>query len=326
MATLTEIRAKLQAAETKNTGNFVGDNAIYPHWNIREGENATLRFLPDSDTSNSFFWVERAMIRLPFNGIKDQPSDNKNPLVQVPCVEMWGDACPILAEVRTWFKDKGLEDLGRKYWKKRSYIFQGFVRTNPMDEETTPENSIRRFIMSPQLFTIIKAALMDTELEELPTDYVRGLDFRVQKTQKGGYADYTTSNWARKESAITAEEQAVIDQYGLFNLADFLPKKPSEQELKVMKEMFEASVDGRPYDVDRWSAYYRPAGMSATNANPKPVVTEASPEVVATASTTPITSVQEPVAETTAQAEEKPSGQKAEDILAMIRARQNNAS
>ena len=84
MATLTEIRAKLQAAETKNSGNFVGDNAIYPHWNIREGENATLRFLPDSDTSNSFFWVERAMIRLPFNGIKDEPSDNKNPLVQVP--------------------------------------------------------------------------------------------------------------------------------------------------------------------------------------------------------------------------------------------------
>jgi hypothetical protein len=90
--------------------------------------------------------------------------------------------------------------------------------------------------------------------------------------------------------------------------------------------MFEASVDGRPYDKDRWSAYYRPSGMSATNANPKPVVTEASPEVVATASTTPTTSVQEPVAETTAKAEEKPSGQKAEDILAMIRARQNNAS
>ena len=62
---------------------------------------------------------------------------------------------------------------------------------------------------------------MDSELEELPTDYVRGLDFHVKKTQKGGYADYTTSNWARKESAITAEEQAVIDQYGLRHLAVF---------------------------------------------------------------------------------------------------------
>ncbi len=27
-----------------------GDKSIYPHWNMEEGQSATLRFLPDSNT------------------------------------------------------------------------------------------------------------------------------------------------------------------------------------------------------------------------------------------------------------------------------------
>src|SRR6056300_976813 len=225
MASLAEIRAKLQEAQNNTGGNRSsgGDNAIYPHWNMQEGKEAVVRFLPDGNTDNTFFWVERAMIKLPFAGIKGE-SDNRNVIVQVPCVEMYNDgtACPILSEVRTWFKDKSLEDMGRKYWKKRSYLFQGFVKENPMQEDTTPENPIRRFVISPQIFNLIKSALLDPDMVELPTDYTQGLDFRVVKTTKGGYSDYSTSNWARRESALTSTETAAIEQYGLFNLADFL--------------------------------------------------------------------------------------------------------
>ena len=137
MATLAEIRAKLQQQDTRgsSTGAQGGDRAIYAHWNIPEGSTAKLRFLPDGNEKNDFFWVERSMIRLPFQGIKGQ-MDSKPVQVQVPCVEMYNDgtACPILGEVRGWFKDPSLEDMGRKYWKKRSYIMQGFVRETPMNE------------------------------------------------------------------------------------------------------------------------------------------------------------------------------------------------
>ena len=340
MASLADIRAKLQAAENNQSNNRStsgGDNAIYPHWNISEGSQASIRFLPDADPNNSFFWQERNMIRLPFNGIKGE-MDNKQQLVQVPCVEMWGESCPILAEVRTWFKDSSLEEMGRKYWKKRSYVFQGFVRENPLADDTTPANPIRRFIMSPQIFNIIKTALMDPEMEELPTDYNRGLDFRIVKTSKGGYADYTTSTWARKETALTEAEQAAIEAHGLHTLSEFLPKKPSEQELKVMKEMFEASVDGRPYDPDRWGAYYRPSGMMApatsgtSDATTAPPVQETAPAPTATAEPAPQPAPEpvaeaapapapEPVAET---ASAPAGGSKAEDILAMIRNRQKS--
>ena len=160
MASLAEIRARLAAADNKQGNQSSGgDGAIYPHWNMNEGDSALLRFLPDLDTTNTFFWIERAMIKLPFNGIKGQ-MDSKSVQVQVPCVEMWGDACPILAEVRTWFKDKSLEDMGRKYWKKRSYIMQGFVRENPITDDKS-DKAIRRFIIGPQIFQTIKSALMD---------------------------------------------------------------------------------------------------------------------------------------------------------------------
>ena len=328
MATsLAEIRARLAASEGNNKGGSStgGDNAIYPHWNMEEGSSTTLRFLPDGNTKNTFFWQERAMIRLPFNGIKGE-MDSKQVYVQVPCMEMWQETCPVLTEVRGWFKDKSLEDMGRKYWKKRSYIFQGFVRENPMADEKTPANPIRRFIIGPQLFTIIKGALMDPELEEMPTDILRGLDFRITKTAKGGFADYNTSKWARKESALTEEEQAAIDTNGLWDLSTFLPKKPDAAAVKVIKEMFEASVDGQAYDAERWSAYFRPAGVSAP-AGSSDSAPAAHPAPAAKAAPAAESDFDNDVdaAEKSFAAEPvaaPKSTQKAEDILAMIRARQ----
>ena len=322
MATLAEIRARLQAAESNKGGQSSGggDNAIYPHWNMEEGSSALLRFLPDANTKNTFFWVERAMIRLPFNGIKGE-MDSKQVMVQVPCVEMWGEACPILAEVRTWFKDKSLEEMGRKYWKKRSYVFQGFVRENPISEDKTPENPIRRFIIGPQIFATIKSALMDPELEELPTDMMRGLDFRIAKTSKGGYADYSTSKWSRKESALTESEQAAIEAHGLFDLSSFLPKKPTDVDLKIMKEMFEASVDGQPYDTERWGQYFRPAGVQAPAGSSNESAAPAANKAAAPANDDIPFEPDAPAA-ASAPVEAKPAGgQNAQDILAMIRAR-----
>ena len=328
MASLAEIRAKLAEMENRGSGNSNSgrDNSVYAHWNIPEGTTARIRFLPDGDNSNMFFWVERAMIRLPFAGIKGQPG-SKPVIVQVPCMEMYNETCPVLTEVRTWFKDKSLEDMGRKYWKKRGYIFQGFVRESPMSEDSVPENPIRRFVVSPSIYPVITAVLKDTEVEELPTDYDIGLDFSITKTTKGQYADYSTSKWSRKESALTAAERAAIDTYGLFNLKDFLPKKPGDTELKIIKEMFEASVDGQTYDQDRWGQYYKPAGLTSNpDADDVPVPTPAArPAPVAAApkvETAPWED-NESAASAPVVTEAPKANPRAEEILAMIRNRKS---
>ena len=328
MATLAEIRAKLQEAQSKSTGQSTGggDNAIYPHWNMQEGKEAVIRLLPDGNSANTFFWVERAMIKLPFAGIKGE-TDSRAVQVQVPCVEMYNDgtACPILTEVRGWFKDKALEEMGRKYWKKRSYIFQGFVVEDPIKEDRIPENPIRRFIIGPQIYQIIRSALMDPELEELPTDYMRGVDFRIAKTSKGGFADYSTSKWSRRERAISDADKAAIEQFGLHNLSDFLPKKPTDVELKVMKEMFEASVDGEAYDLERWGQYFKPAGMGQATGDPNksaaPRAAVASP-VAAAEEDAPWEEPATPAVKPAPAAPTGESASRAQDILAMIRNRQ----
>jgi hypothetical protein len=147
----------------------------------------------------------------------------------------------------------------------------------------------------------------------------------MKKTSKGGYADYSTSSWARRERPLNDDEQAAIKAHGLYNLSDFLPKKPTEIELKVMKEMFEASVDGEPYDMERWGQYFKPAGMSQQTGDPVKQTPKASapvaedsyedeaPAPVAKAAPAPSA----PKADATAGGDSR-----AQDILAMIRNRQ----
>jgi hypothetical protein len=329
MASLAEIRAKLKEQETRSSGGGQnqGPNPIYPFWNMKEGESSTLRFLPDGNADNTFFWAERLMIKLPFAGVKGE-TDSRPVQVQIPCMEMYGETCNILNEVRGWFKDSSLEDMGRKYWKKRSYVFQGFVTDNPIADDQSPENPIRRFIIGPQIFQIIKQALMDPDMEELPTDYTAGVDFRLNKTSKGGYADYSTSSWARRERPLDDSEMNAVNTHSLFNLSDFLPKKPDETAVKVMQEMFEASVDGEAYDAERWSNYFRPAGMQARTGDPQVAASAnatatsrssapATPAPVAEAAPAPVAEPAAPAAE----AAPAPEGN-ASDILAMIRSRQ----
>ncbi len=329
MASLAEIRAKLKEQEGNSKGGGErtgGDNSIYPFWNLKEGSESTVRFLPDGNPDNTFFWVERAMIKLPFAGVKGS-TDTKPVTVNVPCMEMYGESCPILNEVRGWFKDPSLEDMGRKYWKKRSYIFQGYVVEDGLKETEKPENAVRRFIIGPQIFQLIRGALLDPEMDDLPTDAVNGVDFKLIKTSKGGYADYSTSKWSRRTRPLDDAETANLEKHGLFNLKDYLPKKPTDVEVKVIKEMFEASVDGEPFDMDRWGQYFKPAGMGQATGDPNSAPRASAP----VAKAAPVASDEEdaPWEEPAAKAAPAPKqesapaagGGRAEDILAMIRNR-----
>jgi hypothetical protein len=325
MSKLAEIRARIAAQENKSRPQQTqSDGAFFPHWKVDEGKSVTLRFLPDGNDSNPDFWVERQMIKLPFNGVLGRP-EMKRVEVQVPCIEMFGDqyrdACPVHQELKPWYKDESLKEMANRYWKKRSYIYQGFVRQSAIQEDNPPpENPIRRFLISPSIHKIVKAAIMDPEIMEIPTDYLRGLDFRISKTMKGENADYSTSSFARRESALTDAEQNAIEQYKLFNLREFLPKVPTDAELKIIFEMFQASVDGQAYDPARWASYYKPWGLQADGAK-----TEQQSSTYRAPATEPEDEEPAPVAQkVVVPTQSKPaiSSDKAADILAAIRARQ----
>ena len=188
--TLDEIRKKLQALDTNKNSSGSGDKSVYPHWNIPEGTSANLRFLPDGNEDNTFFWAERLIFRFPFPGIKGQ-DENRPTVVQVPCIEMWEKkmSCPVLNEVRPWWKDESLKKIASTYWTKKTYYMQGFVRQDPMNETDSPENPIRKLIMGPQIFAIVKAALLDPDMLNSPVDFVSGTDFIVNQIIITDYND-----------------------------------------------------------------------------------------------------------------------------------------
>jgi hypothetical protein len=94
--------------------------------------------------------------------------------------------------------------------------------------------------------------------------------------------------------------------------------------------MFEASVDGEAFDMDRWGQYFKPAGMGgsgqATGSAPRAAAPVATPKASAPIEEDDIPF--EPAAPaTTAKEESTPAGgdasSRAADIIAMIRKRQS---
>ena len=110
-----------------------------------------------------------------------------------------------------------------------------------------------------------------------------------------------------------------------------MPKRPTEDDMRIITEMFEASVDGELYDPARWGQHYKPygldvpAGTSApTTTTPAPKVEEVKAEAPTptpeTATPTPTPTPAPAVAETTTEAPKADAA----DILAMIRSRKTD--
>lgn len=293
-----------------------GDNALFKFWDAKNDTTTVIRFLPDKDTTNPFFWVERQVVNLTFDGILGDPSTTGKVIsVQVPCMKMYDHTlhCPIRAEINKYWKtDK--EDLARKYWPKRSYLMQGFVRECPFEEENSPENPIRRFTINKTLFKNIQQSLLDPEMEEMPTSYDHGTDFRIIKTQQGEYANYSTSTFARKETSLNDNERAAIEQYGLYDLKDFLPNRPTDEGLAVIEEMFFASLEGMPYDP-KWANHYKPYGYDFSGSAPVSTPQNAAPSTKT--QSTPTEGV--PSTNTTTSTSDS-----TDDVLAQLRNKINN--
>lgn len=279
---MDKVRAALLEKQAKKNGNgeartqSTGDNASFPFWNIPDNTQATIRLLRDGDESNDFFWRELTRINLVFPGVVggEYPTD-REVTVKVPCMEMFGQKCPITEDIRPLWK--GSEDdknLARQYYRKKSFLYQGFVVNSPLQEQA-PENPIRRFVINQTIHEIIEASLTDSDMIDLPIDEVNGIDFIIKKTKKGQYANYQTSGWARRERSLTEEELTAIETFGLFNLSEFLGRKPDEEELAAIFQMYQDSRNGLPFDADKYGRWFRAYGNRDGGSSERAPVREA---------------------------------------------------
>jgi hypothetical protein len=319
---IQEIRAELLKEQQKANNNAAGGqrsygaSASYPFWDAPKNSTTVVRFLPDSDPSRVYFWRERQVIGIPFASVEGHP-ELSNVIVEVPCVKMYNkkNVCPILQDTRNmWNTDE--EHIARLYYPKKSYLYQGFVVSGELQEAEVPENPIRRFIVNKSIHKVIESALADPEMDANPVDMEFGLDFRIIKTQTGQYADYGTSSFARRSRALSEAERAAVEQYGLFDLGEFLPREPDAEMMDVIVAMYQESRKPNSQYKLEWSKFYTPKGARLNVSNstkPTTTVDDADDENVSRNTATAAPQVAQESASTSSV-----------DIMAEIRSRMGN--
>lgn len=268
---LNKIREALQQTKQGPELQTTGDNASYPFWNAKDDETVVLRFLPDGDDSNPFFWRHRQIIKLPFAGIVGETGEPVE--VQVPCIKMFDNkaTCPITAKMNVlWKGSTSDQNIARIYKRHHSYIYQGFVISSPFTEENVPENPIRRFVINKTIHDFIEKSIMDADMENVPVDYELGSEFKISKMRKPGekFSSYMSA-WRPKTTSLTDEQLIAIEQFGLFNLGEFLGRQPDSDELAAQEAMLADSRAGKPFDKASYGQWYRafPSRNGGVSAN-----------------------------------------------------------
>lgn len=238
--TLDSLKAAF-GGENKEGGNRENfTNNYYPFWNMKTGQKAVIRFLPDKDDTNPRgFLVEKVFHNLTINGQKKT----------VPCLSMYGEECPICKVSQEYYKAKD-DANGKKYWRKKQYIAQALVVEDPLpaDQETgeTHAGKVRYFALGYQIYNIIKEAFAseDEPLEAVPYSFNDGYDFIIKKSEKGGYADYSVgTKFLSRQRGLDEDEFTVVEE-GMIDLHTLLPKNPGVEKVQAM---LNADLTGEDY-------------------------------------------------------------------------------
>lgn len=266
---MSDAKSKLEAlkgAFDKKTGTTgTGDQSwklFYPFWKMPDDSQAVVRFLPDLDENNSLgFLVENLQHELVINGQRKK----------VPCLEMHGEDCPICALSRRHYDEKN-EELGKKYYRKKSYVGQVMVIESPFDHDQTQLVKLIEF--GPAVFKQIQAAFQSGDLECPPQELKGGYNFRIKKTKSGQYASYTTSSFSPKQTDLDDE---VIGELSLFNLIDYRGEKIDRATVEAMliADQTGSSVPTAPTPTPK--AAPAPAPKATPTPTPTPTPAEDAP-------------------------------------------------
>ena len=231
---INQLRAAFSKKSEEGGG---GENAgiwdkFYPFYKMDFDQTSIFRFLPDADESNPLgFIVENKYHELMINGKKKR----------IACLKMYGEDCPC-CDLSTKHYNSGDTAMGKTFWRKIDYIAQGLVVSSAFDFPVNlDENPVRMISIGPKLYKTIEAKIVKGDMDEMPYDMVSGYDFRINKTRQGEYADYSTSDFARKSTPI---QDQFLQNLSLYELNKF---RYAKIEREQMEAMIQAFLTGKSY-------------------------------------------------------------------------------
>lgn len=238
---------------------------FYQFWKMPDDTTAVVRFLPDADADNPFgFLIENFHHELNINGDKKI----------VPCInKLYGKKCPICEKSRHYYDVEKNDELGKKYYVKKSYIGQILIVESPFDYEADPVVKLIEF--GYKIFNTIQTGFKSGDLENDPDALKGGYNFRIKKTKSGKWADYSTSSFAPKQTDVSDD---VIAQIELYNLKDF---RTPEMDYDTLEQYLLADLTGAdaPSDAGHEKAEDAPAPKAAPKAAPAPKAEEPEEDV-----------------------------------------------
>jgi hypothetical protein len=207
---------------------------FFPFWKAPVDSTTIFRFLRDGDESNPLdFLVENYTHELVVNGKRET----------VACLRMYDEECPICALSAHFYDKKSPdynEDLGKRFYRKRSYIAQGLVVESPVEHDH--EQLVKLVEFGPQIFKQIEAAFKRNDFDRYPYELKGGYNFRFEKTQTGqGQNSYTTSTFQGRPSDIADD---VIEKIKLNNLSEKRTPKTDRAAIDALLTAALASMSG----------------------------------------------------------------------------------
>lgn len=237
---MAEIRA---LAKKKNAGGSKKNNYkntdIYPFWNMKEGDEAVVRILPNkTESEHPIPLIEKKQHRLAVEG-KD---------IRVLCPQTYGNECPICDLSQEYYKAEGKGSKnGKYYWRDLMHLCRAVVIEDPLppDEDTgeTFKNKVVTLQLGFQLYEKIMAQLDDffDDDDPLPWDLEEGFNFKIKPVKQGNYMKYDlASSFDRKTSEIPTE---ALENIELKELEEILPPEVTYEETEeILKKHTEGGV------------------------------------------------------------------------------------
>lgn len=246
--------------DAKESGGKRKRGDMYPFWDMKVNEKATVRILPDKNEENPYmFYVDKLEHTISING-KDE---------RVPCLHMYGEKCPICDLSRDFYKREGKESKnGKYYYRKKTSLVRLLVIEDPLppDEDTgeTCAGKVMNTQFGFQLMEKIKEELQNDEMgDDLPWDMKDGYNFYIKKSPQGEYGTYALgSGFAKRSTSIDPD---IIDSIELIDLETLLPKNPGHEFVqRKLNAHINGSDDGDEGDDDEGDDDEKPVTKPAT--------------------------------------------------------------
>jgi hypothetical protein len=231
-------------------------------WNMNNDEEAIVRFLPNKDENDPWWFHEYKYHEVWVDGKKR----NLN------CLSNYGEKCPLCDKAQEYYANNNVP-MGRKLYRKISWLGQVIVIKDPLpiDPEVgkNANGEYRTVSISKQVYDALIGSIKDDldDSEHLPTDYEYGTNFIIKKFSKkvtldngksSEQADYSRSRFAKKQTELD-EDMVELAKEKLVVLSTLMPSKPEVSYLKQQLDLSLGKATSYSNDDDDYTPPSKPS-------------------------------------------------------------------